>query len=249
MRIFGILAIISFFWGGCSAPRLNKQIVQPITRVTAPNIAVPPLKDIVESVGNNVVYIFTYNSNGVSSGYGTGFVIRKDGLIATAGHIASADAVTIFVRFRENNFAIIKRAEVFRKSEDADVALLKVKHTFKTQVQMEQREIKNDEPIYTLGYPLTRPNDLPFNGPPKLLRGRFLMYSETEIKPFPVQRLMLIDMNGAYGNSGSPIFDRNGKVMGIYVAVNPNLPGTFAIASEIRYAADLFFKPATLPAK
>lgn len=242
------MIVFSSFLFGCSAPRLNKQIIQPIIKVAVPKPAAPSLKDVIASVGNNVVYIFTYNSDGKPSGYGTGFVVGKNGLIATAGHLAGADAATVFVRFRENNMAVVARVETITKSENTDVALLKIKHVFKTQAQMEQREVKNDEPMFVLGHPLTRPYTLPFNAPPKLLRGRFFMYFSLRITSFPAQRTMLIDMNGAYGNSGSPIFDKTGKVVGIYVAVNPKMPGTFTIALEAKHIMVLLLQPASQPA-
>lgn len=143
------------------------------------------------------------NSVAVKSGSGTGFFVTADGYLLTNNHVI-ADANRIDVHASNGN---IYRAKVIIKDPNNDVALLKVEaQTIPLSVEQTSTLQKGSE-IFTLGYPMP---SLEGNAV-KATFGRVNALSgiQDDIRFFQM------DVPIQPGNSGGPLIDNNGAVVGI----------------------------------
>ena len=146
---------------------------------------------------------------------GTGFLITHSGLIATNWHVVE-NAKNITVAFRSWGGAV--RADLVVKDKINDLAVLRVSDTSKLQNTCSDLpfQLANSsalalgQPVSTVGYPLT-----PMLGSnPKFAEG--VISSKSGLQDDP--RWLQISAQVQPGSSGSPLFDRDGNVVGIVVA-------------------------------
>lgn len=155
---------------------------------------------------------------------GTGYAINND-CIVTNNHVIE-DAKNIIVKGIKGNFDIGYKAEVLATDKSNDIAILKIiDSNFKgfgnIPYNIDSRMADVGEDLFVLGYPLT--NEL--GSEIKLTNG--IISSRTGYQgnvstyqiSAPVQP----------GNSGGPMFDKKGNVIGIVVA---GVPG----AENVGYA-------------
>lgn len=162
-----------------------------------------------------VVYVYVRFTDSATIFYGSGFIFDKDGLIITAHHIIRHPNIKdVFVRFRESGKMIVKKVHWIESAPQNDTALLKIPHKFKTKASIRLRALERAEPVYILGFPLTNPTDLPLDAKPSVLLGNFFKYYKSKFR-FVDTEMYLLDARIAPGNSGGPVFDRNGEVLGI----------------------------------
>jgi len=171
-------------------------------------------------------YSKSQKNTNVSSG--TGFAINKDGLIATNHHVI-AGGKNILVRGINGDFSYPYQAEVVADDEKNDLAIIKITDgNFNSIDDIPYGFSKKIEDVgsevFTLGFPLrsTMGNEV------KLTNGIVSANSgfEGDITAYqisvPVQP----------GNSGGPLFDRKGKLIGIVNAKHTGAENvTYAIKS------------------
>jgi len=146
------------------------------------------------------------NGDGLSGKFGTAFAIGKEGQMVTNHHvIEDALELTVFDRFGRAH-----KADVVKSSDFEDLALLQLQNPkaaahFDTVPISGSAVIKQNiggEPLYTVGFP---------NGWQK----PFLSPGET-INASRVDPLnMRISMHAENGNSGGPILDARGGLVGV----------------------------------
>jgi S1-C subfamily serine protease len=136
---------------------------------------------------------------------GSGFFITSNGYVVTNAHVVKG-ASQVEIRTRES----ILPATVIKLDEANDLALLKVDGTFTALPIGASRLVKLGTNVATLGYP----NPDIQGASPKLARGEVasLFGVKDDVRHFqisvPVQP----------GNSGGPLFDMKGNVVGVIVA-------------------------------
>jgi S1-C subfamily serine protease len=139
-------------------------------------------------------------------GFGTGFIISKKGHVLTCYHVVQ-NAGTIKVKVGRN----LHSAALIRKDSINDLALLKIRGSFPALAFSSKRIAKMGQEVFTVGYP----NPILQGVNAKLTKGS--INSLTGIQDD--LRLYQISVPVQPGNSGGPLLDINGNVIGIIVAM------------------------------
>ena len=163
----------------------------------------------------------------INQGSGTGFFVSTDGYLITNNHVIT-DANRIDVHASNGN---IYRAKVISRDPINDIALLKVEAQT-TPLKIEQTDaLKKGAEVFTLGYPLP---DLEGNAV-KATFGRVNALSGINDDI----RYIQIDVPLQPGNSGGPLINDDGAVVGITSAsVNQGVvvQNAGTVAQNVNYA-------------
>lgn len=139
-----------------------------------------------------------------NSGKGTGFTISSDGYIITNEHVIE-DALTVTITFPNDGMF---KGEVVKSFPDIDLAILKVQGEDLPYLELaDSYEPSKNEAIYFIGNPLY------FSG----------IANEGEIIDYTLlsdweEQVIMLDAPVYRGNSGSPVINEEGKVIGIIFA-------------------------------
>jgi S1-C subfamily serine protease len=176
---------------------------------------------IQEESRNAVVYIAVvkkdfnwfnpYIIDSPKQGSGTGFFIDQNGSVITCAHVIK-DAVSVFIIMPSLGKQFLK-ARVTGLCPDHDVALLHleeeslaiVRKKFGTIPQLALGDsdfVKRGEEIIALGYPGTTIETHQLKGTTGVISARLNRLFQSDVASYP-------------GNSGGPMIDRNGNVIGI----------------------------------
>lgn len=140
-------------------------------------------------------------------GHGTGFLISREGYILTAAHVAG-DAKKMTVKF-DNGLEL--PAEVLRTNSFRDAALLKVEVSGLTPLALETADLpKVLDEVYAVGSPLKEELKT------TMTRGVVSAVGERDTKSGLT--FIQADAGISGGNSGGPLVDRYGNVVGIAVS-------------------------------
>ena len=214
--------------GRASAPDAIVAVATPDAQLASigdPVVTTPvDISALVEEVRPSVVRIDAITSAG--SGTGTGFVISADGRIATNAHVVG-DAATVEVEFSDGARAT---ATVLGSAQSEDLAVIQVDRNDLTPVEFgSSDDLKVGERVVAIG------NSLGFEGPATATEGIVSALGRA-IRTDDGNRLTeLIQTDAAInpGNSGGPLFDLDGKVVGINSAGSLQAQNVgFAIAAD-----------------
>ena len=144
-----------------------------------------------------------------SFGYGTGCLVSEDGLILTNKHMVYNSTLNkiysiIKIRFATDNEFI--DADVVEIDETADLAKIKIQKDHCSYFKLGQ-DVNNGETIYTIGNP--NGFGLSFTKGIVSSKKRNVIYNDNVIEA------MQTDFVINEGNSGGPIFNINGELVGI----------------------------------
>jgi TPR repeat protein len=157
---------------------------------------------------------------------GTGVFISKDGLVITAAHVVK-NALSIKVVTQQG----VKTARIIKIDVSNDVALLKCEGQFQAVPIKSSSGIKLGQAVFTVGFP-----DIQLQGfSPKMTQGEISSLSGIQDDPRDWQ----ISVPVQPGNSGGPLFDANGNVVGLVVGKLDALitaQATGALPEDINYA-------------
>lgn len=158
------------------------------------------LQDDIKTYKQSVVVIETGSSKG------TGFSITADGEILTNYHVIEGyDAVTVL--FRDDGVYV---GEVVEKYPEIDLAVLQLQEVDDELPFLsldDDPEYSEDEHVYFIGNPLK------FTWIAN--EGEVMDYTYVQSKDVPV---MMLDAPVYRGNSGSPVIDEAGEVIGVIFA-------------------------------
>ena len=159
-------------------------------------------------------------------GFGSGFLISKDGFLLTNHHVVKG-AREIKVKTEKAIFP----ARLVAQDSDNDVALLKIEGEFVPLAFAADKIVRLGQTVFTCGFPM--PELQGFS--PKVTRGVIssLKGIEDDVRTYQ------IDAAVQPGNSGGPLADESGNVVGIIVArLNDGfvLHATGSLAQNVNYA-------------
>ncbi len=137
---------------------------------------------------------------------GTGFFVTENGHIATAAHVIN-DSNTIIVLLQNQQQVL---AKIIKINKDADIAIIKIEaqHTPKVNFGTYDK-IKIGEEVGFIGYPLNFVIPLLTKG---TISGKGNAPMDINLQPVKV---IIINSFVNKGNSGGPLFNINGEVIGI----------------------------------
>jgi len=198
--------------------------------------------DLYERLNPSVVTILTtqtvFNNGNVSkgSGLGSGVIIDEKGFVMTAAHVVGS-AETIQVKMYDDQ---IIEADVISSVAPADVALLKLKkmpENISVAKLGDSKLVKTGDQALVIGAPFGIEHSLSIghiSGRQK--RGMMLSGQEMEF--------LQTDAAINTGNSGGPIFNTNGEVIGIVSFIMTKTGGFDGIgfAAAINPAKEILFE-------
>jgi len=164
---------------------------------------VPPLPDLYESIRPSVVRVI------VRGGAGSGFVVG-DELVATAWHVVDGGREMVV----ETSAGQLVPVEVRAFDRDNDVALLVPLETLEGAPPLEfsDDELRVGDSILAIGHPLL------FGQGPEGRRQGLLAWSLTEgIVSSVSEGFVQTTTSLQPGNSGCPVLDRRGRVVGVAI--------------------------------
>jgi len=179
-------------------PKASAQIRDEARKVMANISGESPLKDRETPSG-------TLPSN-IPKQYGTGFVISENGFIVTAAHVVSKGSrIEVIVGEKK------QVARVIQVDPQNDLAVLKVDdvslHSFSCK---DSSDVKVGQSVFTIGFP-----NIELQGSnPKVTRGD--ISSSTGLRDSP--NCWQISVPIQTGNSGGPLLDEDGNVIGVIVS-------------------------------
>jgi S1-C subfamily serine protease len=175
---------------------------------------------------------------------GTGFAVRVDsqgGFVVTNQHVVvdsltgtAAEKIGVVFEGSNQNF----RAEIAKLHPSADLALLRVDVRGLTPVRglaPRDRRPAVGEPVATIGFPLGL--DLAAGADWRRLGVAATLTLGTVSRVVP--DLLQLDSYGAPGSSGSPVFDRDGRVVGVLYGGQPGSQGRIVYAVPVGRVYDL----------
>jgi S1-C subfamily serine protease len=176
---------------------------------------------IVAAVEPAVVSV-SADIGGGGAGAGTGFVIGADGVIVTNAHVV-ADASEIEVTFGDGNTL---PAEVVGRDVNADLAVLTVDATGLPVVQLgDSDDVQIGDDVVAIG------NALALEGGLTVTRGIISGPPRSEVAEeigIVLESVLQTDAAISSGNSGGPLVDARGRVIGINTAIAGSQPGSQA---------------------
>lgn len=189
----------------------------------------------------------SFTSNSVDDNYrysGSGFFVNENGYIATNYHVVEG-AKVIQATFQRDGKMENRMVEVVATDKQNDLAILKVKDVdFKPMPPipygLSTYTKDTGSEVFTLGYPMS---DV-LGQEVKLTDGK--ISSRTGIQGDPTVYQISVPIQ--HGNSGGPLFDTNGSVVGITSAT---LNRDYYKAENVNYAVKALYLTAlaeTLPA-
>ncbi|MBN1806667.1 MAG: trypsin-like peptidase domain-containing protein [Sedimentisphaerales bacterium] len=162
---------------------------------------------------NNSVTSIPESDSEVSGASGTCFAISEDGLIVTAYHVVK-NVKTIKVYLTKDSFI---SAKLVRGDPSNDLALLKIESATPSFLKIApMRSIKTGDKVFTIGFPV-----ISFLGQePKYTEGVVSSLSGIGEASSFVQ----ITVSVQPGNSGGPLVNEDGEVVGIITSTAAILP-------------------------
>lgn len=161
-------------------------------------------QDDIKTYKKSIVTISTGSSKG------TGFAISADGYIVTNEHVID-DALQITVVFPDDG---VLEAELIAAYPEVDLAILKVDGTDLPALQLaDSLQFEKDEDVYFIGNPLY------FTGIAN--EGTLL---ETTAADGIESDIMMMKAPVYKGNSGSPVINEHGEVIGVVFATGKREP-------------------------
>ncbi len=158
--------------------------------------------DTVKKIKPSIALILCIDKDGQAYGTGSGFIFSKKDIILTCNHVVK-DASKIVVKFSDDDSFLTAKIAV--RDEEHDLALLKFENETREPMELADLEkVEEGIPIIFSGYPLQMQHLTTHRG----------MLSSIVKDPAGITTYV-VDGTVNAGNSGCPLMDNNGKVIGI----------------------------------
>jgi len=208
--------------------------------------AAEPLALLFKKVKDSVVVIHTVergwqaDSKKIISaqGIGSGVVVSQDGLIMTAAHVVQvADALE--VHFRDGS---ISKASIVSSSPRTDLALLKLDGHVSPKIKVAKlgnsQNLQIGDGLFAIGAPHGVAYTLTTGHVSNVLSTGILALQNSEVE------VILTDTGIDVGNSGGPVFNMHGEVVGIVSQFFPfeESSGAIGVAVSINSAQEILLQ-------
>ncbi|MFA6476531.1 MAG: serine protease [Candidatus Paceibacterota bacterium] len=157
---------------------------------------------IISKIKPSIALVIAVNAEGKPIGTGSGFVFSKKNILVTCNHVIK-DVPSIFIKFPDVEQIISAKTVV--RDEEHDLALLKFDDKNREPLKMiDIKNVKEGMGVLFAGYPLSMQ---------ELTTHQGILSAIT--KDITGAVTYLIDGTVNSGNSGCPLMDENGMVIGI----------------------------------
>lgn len=159
---------------------------------------------------------------------GTGFVISDDGLVVTNNHVVQG-AATLAVSFSEGE---PMNARILGVSECSDLAVIDLDGDGYTPLSFREDPVTIGVSVFSAGFPAA--DEIDFDDLDYTLTSGIVgsIQADGETSWASVDGVIQHDARILGGNSGGPLVDENGHVVGVNYAGNDQFDTNFAIAAQ-----------------
>ena len=187
--------------------------------------------DLVAELKPSIVVITFSGRDGKQEGLGTGFVVSEDGLIATNYHVIG-EGRPISVQFADGTKREV--IEVRASDRQMDLAIVKINQKGLKPLELgDATKAKDGQPVVAVGNPRGLKHSV--------VEGVISGQREIEGRPM-LQLAMPIEA----GNSGGPLVDRDGRVLGI-ITLKSLVTDNLGFAISVNSLKPLLEKPNPIP--
>ncbi len=152
---------------------------------------------------------------------GSGFILSNDGLIVTNNHVIAGATEIVVVMHDDKEYP----AEVVGTDERTDLAVLKIKATNLNAVQFgDANKLRVGDWVIAIGNPL---------GLGGTVTAGIVSARGRDIQNGPYDDFIQTDASINRGNSGGPLFNSEGRVIGINTAIFSQTGGSIGIGFAI----------------
>src|SRR3954469_12926107 len=189
------------------------------------------VEEITEKARNSVVIITQRARDGSVEGVGSGFVVSKIGLIATSLHVIG-EGRPIEIRFADGKkFAV---TEVHAWDRKLDLAIVRIAETNLPALKLgESAEVKQGASVVAMGNP-------------RGLTHSVVQGVVSAFRDFENGRMIQLAIPIEPGNSGGPLLDERGHVVGI-LEMKSAVTENIGFATPIDALKILLEKPNPVP--
>lgn len=222
-KLVYFILFLSVFISGCATPRTvvkksdvsfqkyKKIYLLALDQKNDPRKVFPRVLSRLESFGLVVKVI--KEGEPIVGNQGSGFLISHEGYVLTGAHILGKEnTASLWINSKRYE------ADLIAKDDKKDLALLKIKNkqgnAFVPLQFANDTNFEMGQEVYTIGFPLSSI----LGNAPRLNKG--LISSTVGLKDNPDELQVSVEIQP--GNSGGPLLNENGKVIGImYKTLNP----------------------------
>jgi S1-C subfamily serine protease len=170
------------------------------------------LVDLIEALDNTVVVVLVFDDESQFLVHGTAFFISQDGQLLTNAHVVDEGSDFEIVTLEQEILKVI----VVGATKEADIARLKVVNpgrTFKAVTIGDSDRLKKGQRVFSIGNPGIELNyqDVLEHS----LAHGYISGLDRQSPGWPGVDLIELDLTSYGGQSGSPLFDMMGRVIGI----------------------------------
>ena len=175
----------------------------------------PALEDVIDEVNLTVVNVVAELKDGEKA-LGAGIIIEADGYIVTNAHVTEgAQKIYVFL-----NDGRQYSAKIVGSDEKTDIALLKTEQSenFEPADFADSDEVRVGNTVFAIGNPFGLGSSVSLG---------IISAKERDIEKGPYDNFLQTDATINQGNSGGPLFNRDGKIIGMNTAIF-SLDGQYA---------------------
>lgn len=163
----------------------------------------------------------------IEHGFGTGFFITPDGYVITNHHVVEgADSITVTLNDRTEMDAVLVGSD-----EASDIAVLKVRGENFPALTMSKDELRVGEPVLAIGSPF----GFDYSASAGIVSAKSRNMTPEATVPF-----IQTDVALNQGNSGGPLFNQKGEVVGVNSHIFSETGGYMGLSFSIPIDAALY---------
>jgi WD40 repeat protein/S1-C subfamily serine protease len=196
------------------------------------------LGDLIKQANPSVVLINIENKSGQKVGFGSGFLIDDQGLVATNLHVVrqAAKARVVF-EFKDGNTAGVKCLRAYDKKRDLAILELDKTPAAARSLPLGPRTLPAPgDAVTAIGHP----QGLNFTATNGIVSGIRKTSDRAAVKPEEERVFIQSTAFIAGGSSGGPLLSDTGRVIGINTSVLPGQAISFAV--HVSHLSDLLAK-------
>ncbi len=165
------------------------------------------LEDVIESVSQAVVKIAVATTDGEQVS-GAGFVVGKDGYVVTNAHVVENAAKTTIITTNEDEYS----AKIIGIDSKTDIALLQADQPLGLAPAQfaDSDNVRVGNTVFAIGNPYGLGNSVSLG---------IISAKERDISSGPYDNFLQTDAAINQGNSGGPLFNLQGEIIGMNTAI------------------------------